>query len=64
MCVCHCASARVSTLTTHAHARAHRAGDFAVIVKTLQRYPSCDVDTLLRAASRLPPCESVLGGQL
>lgn len=37
------------------------AGDFAVIVKTLQRYPSVDVDHILRAASRLPPCATVLG---
>jgi hypothetical protein len=37
------------------------AGDFAVIVKTLQRYPSVDVDVILRAAARLPPCSSVLG---
>jgi len=37
------------------------AGDFAVIVKTLQRYPSVDVDHILRAAARLPPCASVLG---
>lgn len=36
------------------------AGDFAVIVKTLQRYPSVDVDVILRAAARLPPCSSVL----
>ncbi|WIA33086.1 hypothetical protein OEZ86_006240 [Tetradesmus obliquus] len=35
-------------------------GDFAVIVKTLQRYPSVDVDVILRAAARLPPCSSVL----
>jgi hypothetical protein len=36
------------------------AGDFAVIVKTLQRYPSVDVDVILRAAARLPPCSSIL----
>eukprot|EP00879_Flechtneria_rotunda_P005730 GHRR01006031.1.p1 GENE.GHRR01006031.1~~GHRR01006031.1.p1 ORF type:complete len:476 (+),score=176.35 GHRR01006031.1:122-1549(+) len=40
------------------------AGDFAVIVKTLQRYPSVDVDVILRAAARLPPCSTVLGGPL
>jgi hypothetical protein len=37
------------------------AGDFAVIVKTLQRYPSVDVDLILRSASRLPACSQVLG---
>eukprot|EP00775_Hariotina_reticulata_P013965 gene13965-14079_t len=37
------------------------AGDFAVIVKTLQRYPSVDVDLILRSAARLPPCSQVLG---
>jgi hypothetical protein len=39
----------------------HRAGDFAVIVKTLQRYPAVDVDAILRAAARLPACATVLG---
>jgi hypothetical protein len=43
-----------------AAAAAAAAGDFAVIVKTLQRYPSIDVDVILRSAARLPPCSSVL----
>lgn len=37
------------------------AGDFAANVKLLQRYPSCDVDVLLRAAARLPPAGQSLG---
>jgi hypothetical protein len=45
------------------HVRAQLlAGDFARNVKLLQRYPSCDVDVLLRAAAAMPPCSELLAG--
>lgn len=37
-------------------------GEFAANVKLLQRYPSCDVNVLLRAAASMPPCCEMLGG--
>eukprot|EP00955_Chlamydomonas_euryale_P067208 359786-Chlamydomonas_euryale.AAC.6 len=37
-------------------------GDFATIVKTLQRYPPCDVNVLLCMAAAYPPCSEVLAG--
>lgn len=37
------------------------AGDFTVIMKTLQRYPPVDVTVLLRLAASMPPCNEVLG---
>ncbi|KAG2498137.1 hypothetical protein HYH03_003895 [Edaphochlamys debaryana] len=38
-----------------------RAGDFTVIMKTLQRYPPVDVNVLLQRAAEMPPCATILG---
>ncbi len=47
------------------HVRAQLlSGDFATNVKTLQRFPSVDVNVILRSAAQLPPCSVLLGAPL
>ncbi|KXZ44252.1 hypothetical protein GPECTOR_70g483 [Gonium pectorale] len=41
-----------------------RAGDFTVILKTLQRFPPVDVNVLLARAADMPPCSLVLGASV
>ena len=36
------------------------AGDFTVIMRTLQRYPPVDVTVLLKKALSLPPCKDII----
>ena len=37
------------------------AGDFTVIMKTLQRYPPVDMNTILQRAAAMCPCKDILG---